>query len=184
MNKAMICLSDMGVRGKKNGAEPIIEGSIRKKDKSNAHRELCLLAGKWLRRNRFRPPTCHYVAVELVTANQETPDVFGWNYWTSVLIEVKVSRSDFLADKKKPFRLFPEDGLGEYRYYCCPKGLINPEEVPQHWGLIYEEDGTIRVIKEAERQPANYRAEMTICTSIMRREGIKYKLFNYRYEEV
>ena len=28
---------------------------------------------------------------------------------------------------------------------------------------------------------ANHRAEITICTSIMRREGIKPKLFDYRY---
>ena len=179
-----ICLSDMGVRGKRNRVQQTIEYPTLKRSKSDAHRELCLFAGKWLRRNHFRPPTCPYVAIELVTANPETPDVFGWNYWTSVLIEVKVSRSDFLADKRKPFRLFAEDGLGEHRYYCCPKGLIKPDEVPQYWGLIYEEDGTISVIKEVERQPANYRAEMTICTSIMRREGIRYKLFDYRDEEV
>ena len=184
MNKAMICHFDMGVRGKRSKVKPIIEVPTLKKSKSNAHRKLCLLAGKWLRRNNLRRPTCPYVAVELATANQETPDVFGWNYWTSVLIEVKVSRSDFLADKRKPFRLFPEEGLGEYRYYCCPDGLIKPEEVPHYWGLIYEKGGVISMIKEAERQPANHRAELTICTSIMRREGIGNKLFDYKNEEV
>lgn len=152
-------------------------------EKNNVHRELCVLTGKWLRRNHTHPPSCPYVAVEIVTANQETPDVFGWNYWTTVLIEVKVSRSDFLADKGKPFRLSTEDGIGEHRYYCCPKGLIKPSEVPQYWGLIYEEGGTFSLVKEAERQSANHRAELTICTSIMRREGIGGKLFDYRNEK-
>lgn len=170
----------MGVIGKKNKAQSITCAPSLEKGKKDAHRELCLLAGRWLRRNRFRPPTCPYVAVELVTANQETPDVFGWNYWTSVLIEVKVSRSDFLADRKKIFRVIPDDGIGEYRYYCCPYGLIKSDELPLCWGLLYEVDGKIVVIKEAERQPANHRAELTICTSIIRREGIKGKLFDYR----
>lgn len=35
----------------------------------------------------------------------EQPDVLGMDSWAnSILIEVKVSRSDFLADKKKPWR--------------------------------------------------------------------------------
>lgn len=174
----MICLSDMGVRGKRNRVQQTIEYPTLKK--SNTHRELCLLAGKWLRRRRPKEPTCPFVVVELATEIQETPDVFGWNYWTSVLIEVKVSRSDFLQDKKKPFRLFPDDGIGEHRYYCCPNGLIKPNELSDKWGLLYEDNGKITVVKSAERQPANHRAELLICTSIMRREGIKGKLFDYR----
>lgn len=145
--------------------------------KANPHHELCLLAGKWLRNNQYKLP---YVAVELVVDNAELPDAFGWNYWTTVLIEVKVSRPDFLADKKKPFRIMPDDGLGEFRYYCCPKGLIKTEELPEKWGLLYEDKGKLSLIKEAERQIANYRAEKTIYTSILRREGIKPQIFNYR----
>ena len=78
---------------------------------NSRHRELCRLAGKWLRKPKFGSSYCPYVAVELVTANPETPDVFGWNYWATVLIEVKVSRSDFLADAKKSFRQQPEEDL-------------------------------------------------------------------------
>ena len=79
---------------------------------NSRHRELCRLAGKWLRKPKFGSSYCPYVAVELVTANPETPDVFGWNYWATVLIEVKVSRSDFLADAKKSFRQQPEEEIG------------------------------------------------------------------------
>jgi hypothetical protein len=120
------------------------------------------------------------VAIELVAAIPETPDVFGWNYWTTVLVEVKTSRADFMADAKKEFRQNPEQGVGERRYYCCPAGLILTDELPEKWGLLYEANGVLTVIKKAERQVANYKSERIILSSILRREGIKPKIFNYR----
>lgn len=147
---------------------------------NNKHRDLCLLAGKWLRRSRFNGPYCPYVAVELVTATQENPDVFGWNYWATVLIEVKVSRSDFLADAKKTFRQNPEEGVGAFRYYCSPSGIIREEDLPENWGLLWQEGDKIIIIKEASRQQPNAQTEVALLSSIMRREGIKGKLFDYR----
>ena len=47
--------------------------------------------------------------------------------------EIKVSRSDFLKDEK----------WQEYAEFCsslsivCPKGLIEPEEIPKPFGLLY-----------------------------------------------
>lgn len=67
----------------------------------------------------------------------ERCDALLFNSMSSFLIETKVSRADFLADKKKSFRAKPEDGVGEYRYYACPIGLISIEELPEKWGLIY-----------------------------------------------
>lgn len=69
--------------------------------------------------------------------SKERCDAILFSSMTSYLIETKISRSDFLADAKKPFRLNPDDGVGEYRYYACPTGLIKPEELPEKWGLIY-----------------------------------------------
>lgn len=54
----------------------------------------------------------------------------------SFVIETKISRSDFLADFKKSHRQ-EGCGIGNYRYYACPTGLIKPEELPPKWGLIY-----------------------------------------------
>ena len=113
-------------------------------------------------------------------ASQEIPDVFGWNYWATVLIEVKVSRSDFLADAKKSFRQQPEEGVGAFRYYCSPEGLITEVDLPDKWGLLWEKDGVITVVKDAERQQQNAQGEITILASIMRREGVKPRLFDYR----
>jgi len=49
---------------------------------------------------------------------------------------VKVGRSDFLADAKKPFRQISKEGIGEFRYYCCPTGPIRETELPDKWGLL------------------------------------------------
>lgn len=173
----------MGTRGVRGGAEyqPSLEDSRKRRSQSSSeHRRLCVKAGEWLKNNDGKEaPRCTYVAVELVTATAETPDVFGWNYWTSVVIEVKTSRSDFLADKKKPFRQVPSRGIGEYRYYCCPVGLIKERELPDGWGLIYEFEGRLRVVRKAERQDA-FGNERIILSSILRREGIKPQIFDYK----
>ncbi|HHR4398547.1 TPA: adenylosuccinate synthase [Salmonella enterica] len=59
---------------------------------------------------------------------------WGWN-GCSVLVEVKVSRSDFLRDKHKPHR--KSGGMGDYRYYMCPEGIINISDLPDRWGLLW-----------------------------------------------
>lgn len=52
-----------------------------------------------------------------------------------MLVEVKVSRSDFLRDKHKPHR--HTGGLGDFRYYMCPEGMIKIEDLPDRWGLLW-----------------------------------------------
>lgn len=67
----------------------------------------------------------------------ESPDIFAVHAAWSILIEAKVSRQDFLADSKKSFRKNPEEGVGNYRLYACPEGLISVDELPDGWGLLY-----------------------------------------------
>lgn len=67
----------------------------------------------------------------------ERVDAILFSVESSFLIETKVTRSDFLADQLKQLRINPEEGVGRYRYYACPEGLIAPEELPDKWGLIY-----------------------------------------------
>ena len=67
----------------------------------------------------------------------EQPDAIGWRSGVSIMIEVKTSRSDFHADKKKSFRRFPQNGIGDWRLYMCPPKLIIPSDLPEGWGLLW-----------------------------------------------
>ena len=58
-----------------------------------------------------------------------------------------MSHNDFKRDEKKKQKLNPQFDLGAMKYYCCPNGIIKPEELPQDIGLLYEIDGKIEVIK-------------------------------------
>ena len=69
----------------------------------------------------------------------ERCDAILFDSGSSYMIETKISRSDFLADFKKDHRQEGR-GVGNYRYYACPTGLIKPEELPDKWGLIYVSD--------------------------------------------
>lgn len=100
------------------------------------HKELVEAAYKWV----LKSGGCGVAFKELHTnaSNGEYPDVIGFSSWgNSVLIECKCSRSDFLADKKKQFRIYPEQGMGSERFYACPTGLLKKEDLPNGWGLIY-----------------------------------------------
>ena len=126
------------------------------------HDELCLVAGNWLKRHRNKLRDFdNYFKVHAVTVNNrlmnlpENPDVIGYDTMVqdSVIIEVKVSRQDFKKDYKKPFRANPQMGMGNYRYYCCPEGLIYADELPENWGLLYYADGKISVSVEPTNIP-------------------------------
>ena len=71
------------------------------------------------------------------THNGEQPDAIGWRDGLSFLIECKASRADFLADKKKPFRQDANKGMGDWRFYMSPPEIINPDDLPQGWGLLW-----------------------------------------------
>lgn len=82
----------------------------------------------------------------------ECPDVIGWNTrGLSTLIEVKVSRSDFLRDKKKIVRRYEDVGMGHRRFYLCPDKMISPDEVPEKWGLLYANGRGISIVKEPQK---------------------------------
>lgn len=107
------------------------------------HSDLIPVAYKWVLKNA----SCGCAFKELYSLNSEYCDVIGFGSGGfSVLVEVKVSRSDFLADKKKSFRKNPSQGMGTERYYCCPAGLIKIEELPVGWGLIYVSNGKAKLV--------------------------------------
>lgn len=94
------------------------------------HAELVDIAYRWV----LRKASCGAAFKEMRTeATTEIPDVlgFGSGGW-SVMVECKVSRADFLRDKRKQHTT----KMGKYRFYCAPLGLIRIEELPEGYGLI------------------------------------------------
>lgn len=150
------------------------------------HYELCCKAATWIRQPKngekwFAPFSLS--TVELVCTGQELTDVYATNGEISCVIEVKTSHKDFEVDGAKYTRRHPDEGLGDFRYYLCPAGLIQIDELPPYWGLLYYENGKIRKVKSAIQQPTDRRFDLFILTSIMRREGLLGKTYNYRDKE-
>jgi hypothetical protein len=106
------------------------------------HAELCSRGKNWLK-NAFG---CQIAFEEIETPAGEQPDAFGVKQGLTVLIEVKISKTDFASDKKKPWRK-PNEGMGQVRYFLTPKGLISPDVLPNGWGLLEATDKQIKVIK-------------------------------------
>jgi len=127
------------------------------------------------------------VLKELTTCIPETPDVLGFRSGHSYLLEAKTSRGDFKADAKKSFRRYPPQGVGSYRSYVCPKGLIKPEELPAGWGLVYIDPITKRprTIKHPTYQAPNIANEQLLLVSVVRRmiDGFEYKKYLHRVPE-
>ena len=119
----------------------------------------------WLYSHGFRMTACE-VHMEWTVGKRRTPeykkfeenaDVMGVGILNqdarSCVIEVKVSRGDFLSDFKKPHRVEDNPYITE-RYYLAPAGLLKPEEIPDRWGLLeyQDEEDKIYIKKRAKRR--------------------------------
>lgn len=147
------------------------------------HQELVFLGKKFLRskESRGRQWSCGVVFTEFKSSSCEIPDVIGFKSARSYLIECKVSRNDFLSDKKKSFRKDPALGMGDFRYYLCPAGLIVKSELPPGWGLIYafgerKLQRTMKLQVHAEQQPANKHEEWCVMYSALRRLELRGRI--------
>ena len=75
-------------------------------------------------KKRFRYPLVYSEIMSAVYTG-EIPDIIAFGAFNrSVLLECKISRSDFLRDRKKPFRVDSSLGMGKYRFYIAPSGII------------------------------------------------------------
>jgi len=147
-----------------------------------SHSELCQLGAKHLKKNgliKWHKPK--YIIVEIESVNIPQPDIYGFGGCLSQQIEVKVSRSDFLADKKKSHRIRPNEDVGQLRSYLCPEGLIRITDLPKDWGLLYIDDNLkIYSVELPSKQLSDLRSELTIISSIMRRIEIKPQIFSFK----
>ena len=149
------------------------------------HYELCELGAKWLksRKNceRYETPW-KYIAVELCVYGCENPDIWAFNGWSTIVVEVKTSRADFKNDAKKWWRQPGHEQCiaGNYRYYLTPQNLLKAEELPKGVGLLEWDGKKITRIIKATRQQVSNHADGIIMASILRREKFPEKIYNYR----
>jgi hypothetical protein len=107
------------------------------------------------------------VITEISTQQQEVPDAIGWCP-APVVVEAKVSRSDFLKDAKKPWRETPDIGLGVLRYYLSPPGIIEKSDLPPNWGLLWASEWpNVELMVRAKPQAGN--DGLVLLLSAMRR---------------
>ena len=136
------------------------------------HPQLVQRAVAWLRGYR-----CGVVLSEQACLSGEMPDAIGWKRAChSVLVECKISRADFLADRDKPFRSNPEVGVGCERFYLVPKGLVRAEELPADWGLLECHNRKVEMARTAAknlRTAVGFRYEMNLLLASLRRVEIR-----------
>ena len=129
-------------------------------------------AVRWLRSYR-----CGVVLSEQACANGEMPDAIGWKLAShSVLVECKVTRADFLADRDKPFRKKPEQGVGCERFYFTPPTLVKPEELSAGWGLLEYRRGRVEIVQPSAknlRTAKGFRSEMNLLLASLRRVEVR-----------
>lgn len=125
------------------------------------HEAICGRGSVWMQRTK----RCEPVLYGLSTG-PEIPDVIGWQSDVagrgSIVLEAKVSRSDFLRDKRKKH----EQRMGDFRYIICPAGLLSRGDVEMHapgHGLLWVDDAGLRVtvvLEAPARTEVNHRAEV------------------------
>ena len=136
------------------------------------HAQLVERAVRWLRGYR-----CGVVLSEQACGSGEMPDAIGWKRAShSVLVECKVTRADFLADRGKPFRVKPEHGVGCERFYLTPPALVKVEELPTGWGLLELRRGRVEMIHGSAknlRTAVGFRYEMNLLLASLRRVEVR-----------
>jgi hypothetical protein len=136
------------------------------------HAQMVERAVRWLRSYR-----CGVVLSEQACVSGEMPDAIGWKQAChSVLVECKISRADFLADREKPFRQKPERGVGSERFYLTPTALIKIEELPTGWGLLEYRRGRIEMLQPSaknSRTAVGFRYEMNLLLASLRRVEVR-----------
>ena len=150
--------------------------------KALTHDELCQIACRFLQNNGFK--VAFHDRFIAAVATGEQPDAIGFRNLASCLIEVKCSRGDFLADRKKRFRIDPEIGMGDWRFFMAEPGFIEVSDLPPGWGLLLVKNGRVYKVhgwpgnsmwctKAHKPFNANKQAECDYMYSALRRMQIR-----------
>jgi len=144
------------------------------------HDEIAVIGARKLKNMGYIAALANFAG----TAGGEQPDTLGVkSCGETFLLEVKVSRADFLADAKKPWRGPDRRAIGHYRAYLTPKGLLKPSEIPYGWQLGEVHGKTKPVIKVLKGQIVRVEKHKTFSftasiKSLVNCDEAEYTYFN------
>ena len=105
---------------------------------------------RWLKKTRG----CGVVFREH-SAGWEHPDALGFRAGSSIMVECKVSRADFFADRNKVSRvgmsLEFEQRPAQECWYLTPPALVEANELPSGWGLLEAHPRLVKAVIKADR---------------------------------
>ena len=147
------------------------------------HVELVNRAARWLRNSAQvsdptsgnRPITAHWgvVLTEPSGSGTEIPDAIGWSHggMVSIVIECKTSRADFRSDFQKVARRSPQFGVGNYRFYMAPVGVIAREALTEMgWGLLEVSGRVVRIVQQSREHNYSLRRQHAMLWSALRKQ--------------
>lgn len=146
-----------------------------KEENRFTHRQLEEVGAKWLSKSGYWW-SCKRIAIEPTSPGSEHPDVIGFAYGVTHVIECKTTRDDFLRDFRKKWRKEGEKPMGSYRWWLCKEGLITRDDLEGCGdGLLWRTaDGDIQVIKDPSRRAEEERnmiGELCILYSMLSKEA-------------
>lgn len=104
---------------------------------------------------------------------RRTADFVAMDLWPSKGLalhghEVKVSRSDWLAELKDPEKAAEFMPYMDYWWLVAADKTIVRDDLPGGWGLIVASPGGLRVVKPAPRNPRPEPMPKTMLASLLR----------------
>jgi hypothetical protein len=153
------------------------------------HADLVLAAATWLRSKTGG--RCTRVFAEMVCPGTqgEIADAIGFGSvgygYQSHVIECKTSRADFARDPKKLWRRCGRKGMGRFRYYLAPPGLLTAADMPEGCGLLELRGSRVVAMVDAKpRDEWDAEAEAGLLLSVVRRLelGVRHDRRTGRWE--
>lgn len=100
-------------------------------------------------------------------------DVISINMWPSRKyevhgFEVKVSRADFLNEMKDIKKSETFSKFCDFWWLATPKGLVQPSEVPESWGLLEFTENRTFTTKQAPRKETPEPLDRTFIVSMLK----------------
>jgi len=109
-------------------------------------------------------------------------NLYPSNNFRSIAFEIKVSRSDFLNEIKSPEKRAFAESVARECYFIVPNNLVEKDEIPEGWGLMYAQSNRI-IRKKYATQRENTDFPMAFVAAIARRsQESAPKPFTARYQ--